>query len=101
MTAGEAITWMKQTNIYHRWLLPIGINGGTVFFGRPVGNLSEMMPMDCYLNKDHDDALVAHIFHTYHLENDDEKKPSLSIPKRGNSSASPVWEVVPTLERII
>ena len=92
---------MKQINIYHRWLLSIGINSETFFFSIPVGNFPEMMPMDYLLNKDHDKTLVNHILYTYHLKNDNEEKLSLFTPKCSNSSTIWVWEVTPTPEHIM
>ena len=39
MTAKETIEWMKEKNYYHRWLLPMnGLQDGTPYAGRPVGN---------------------------------------------------------------
>jgi hypothetical protein len=47
---------------YDRWLLPkLGLNEGTNFDGRPVGNHPEHMPWDCSLNKDVDDCVAYHV----------------------------------------
>jgi len=73
MTAKATVTWMKEKGIYKRWLLPLGINKGTVFENRVIGNLPEMMPMDVSLNKDVDDAVSFHVSLTYNLSNEDPK----------------------------
>ena len=53
MTAKETIECMKEKNYYHRWLLPmIGLQDGTPYAGRPVGNSPEFMPLDNSLNRD-------------------------------------------------
>ncbi|RHY15993.1 hypothetical protein DYB32_010693, partial [Aphanomyces invadans] len=53
MTCKSTIEWMKDKNYHHRWVLPeLGLNDGTRFSGRPVGNSPELMPWDCSLNKD-------------------------------------------------
>ena len=53
MTAKEAIGWMKEKNYFHRWLLPMnGLQDGTPYYGRPVGNSPEFMPLDNSLNRD-------------------------------------------------
>ena len=53
MKAKEAIEWMKENNYYHCWLLPInGLQDGTPYAGRPVGNSPEFMPLDNSLNRD-------------------------------------------------
>ena len=53
MTAKETIEWMKEKNYSHRWLLPMnGLQDGTPYAGRPVGNSPEFMPLDNSLNRD-------------------------------------------------
>ena len=53
MTAKETIQWMKEKNYFHRWLLPMnGLQDGTPYDGRPVGNSPEFMPLDNSLNRD-------------------------------------------------
>ena len=52
MTAKEMIEWMKEKNRYHRWLLPMnGLQDGTPYAGRPVGNSPEFMPLDNIINR--------------------------------------------------
>jgi hypothetical protein len=81
MTAKDTVAWMKEKGIYERWLLPVnGLNAGTTFEGRPVGNSPEFMPMDNSLNKDVDDGVRHHMAYTFHLKDHDKKKFTLSTP---------------------
>ena len=60
MTSKETIKWMKENNYFHRCLLPMnGLQDGTPYAGRPVGNSPEFMPLDNSLNRD--------IFHSLHI----------------------------------
>ena len=53
ITAKETIEWMKDQNYFHRWLLPMnGLQDGTPYAGRPVGNIPDFMPLDNSLNRD-------------------------------------------------
>ena len=53
MTSKETIKWMKSNNYFHRWLLPMnGLQDGTPYDGRPVGNIPECMPLDNILNRE-------------------------------------------------
>ena len=53
MKAKEKIEWMKEKNYFHRWLMPMnGLQDGTPYSGRPVGNSPEFMPLDNNLNRD-------------------------------------------------
>ena len=53
MKAKETIKWTKENNYFHRWLLPMnGLEYGTPYDGRPVGNIPEFMPLDNSLNRD-------------------------------------------------
>ena len=53
MTAKETIKGMKEKNCFHRWLLPMnGLQDGTPYAGRPVGNIPEFMCLDNSLNRD-------------------------------------------------
>ena len=52
MTAKETINWMKEKGYLHRWLItPNGLQDGTPYSGRPVGNIPEFMPLDNSLNR--------------------------------------------------
>ena len=53
MTAKETIEWMKDKNCFHCWLLHMNVlKDGTLYAGRPVGNIPEFMPLDNSLNRD-------------------------------------------------
>ena len=44
---------MENNNYFHRWLLPMnGLQDGTPYAGRPVGNSPELMPLDNSLNRE-------------------------------------------------
>ena len=44
---------MKEKNYFHRWLLPMnGLQDGTPYAGRPVGNIPDFMPLDNCLNRE-------------------------------------------------
>ena len=52
-TAKETIERTKEKNRFHRWLLPMnGLQDGTPYAGRPVGNSPEFMPLDNRINRD-------------------------------------------------
>ena len=54
----ETITCIKENNYSHRWFLPMnGLQDGTPYAGRPLGNSPKFMPLDNSLNKD--------IFHSF------------------------------------
>ena len=53
---------MRQNGYLHRWLLPLnGLQDGTPYAGRPVGNSPEFMPLDNSLNRDILHLLRMHI----------------------------------------
>ena len=53
LTSKETITWMRDNNYFHSWLLPMnGLQGGTPYSGRYVGNSPEFMTLDHILNRD-------------------------------------------------
>ena len=61
MTSKETITWMKENNYFHCWLLPMnGFQDGTPYTGCPVGNRPEFMPLDKILNRDIWNSLRFH-----------------------------------------
>jgi hypothetical protein len=89
MTNKETIEWMDQKGYLKHWILPMeGLNDGTPFAGRPVGNSPEIMAWDCSLNKDVDDAFIRHKALTQSLARDDPKKFCSSTPHRLTSSYS-------------
>ena len=100
MTSSCSIEYMKKTpgategkSIYDHWLLPVeGLNHGTDFTRKPVGNSPELMPLDCSLNKDLDDAVMRHVLLSSHLEKDDERKCSLATVKHGARAYRLLWD---------
>ena len=53
MIAKEKIIWMIQNGYLHKWLLPLnGLQDGTPYAGRPVGNIPKFMPLYKSLNCD-------------------------------------------------
>ena len=61
MTAKETINWMKEKGYLHHWLLTInGLQDGTPYAGRPVGNSPEFMPLYNSLNRDIMQSLRFH-----------------------------------------
>jgi len=68
LTSGETQEWMKVKNTadgrsFHDCMNnPLnGLNAGTAYNGRPVGNSTEMMPLDSSLFKDSDDCIGRHV----------------------------------------
>jgi hypothetical protein len=96
MTANETIAWMKKEDYYDKWLKPMhGLNSEgdlKAYAGRPVGNSPELMPWDCSLNQDLSTAVKQHIVYTASLPEDDERKFSMSTPKRGLSAYRRVYD---------
>jgi len=116
MTSADSIKYMKTKagavegkSLYDHWLLPAaGLNAGTDFAGKPVGNSPELMPLDCSLNKDLDDAVMRHILLSAHLKKDDERKFSLATIKSGARAYRLLWDPAhgphggsPTTDRIL
>ena len=55
---------MKQKGYLHHWLLPLnGLQDGTPYVGRPVGNIPGFMPLDNSLNSLNIDILKSFRFH--------------------------------------
>ena len=81
LTAKSTVAWMKEQGYYSRWLIPqLGLNFGTVYANRPVGNRPEWMPLDNSLNNDIQSALSLHCAITAYLPDDDERKFSFATP---------------------
>ena len=44
---------MKENKYFHCWLLPMDVlQDGTPYYGRPVGNIPEFMPLDNILKRE-------------------------------------------------
>ena len=61
MTEKETITFMKDNNYFHCWLLTMNVfQDGTPYDGHLVGNYPKFMPLDHSLNRD-----ILHCFRFY------------------------------------
>ena len=67
MTAKETIKWMIQKGYLHRWFLPLnGLQDGTPYAGRPIGNIPEFVRLYNSLNRDILHSLRMHFFEPLH-----------------------------------
>ena len=69
MTANEKINWMNQNSYLPIWLLPLnGLQDGTPYAGRPIGNIPQFIPLDNSINRDILHSLRMHsVFEPLHL----------------------------------
>ena len=76
ITTKEKINWMRQNGYLHRWLIPLnGLQDGTPYAGRPVGNSPEFMPLDNLLNRDILHSLCIHsVLSRYILDGEETTK---------------------------
>ena len=88
MTADQSVKWMEETEIdgvkiKKRWLTPqLELNQGTVYFGRPVGNSPEFMPLDNSLNADIMRSFEYHCSSTSILPKLDPRRFGMETPKK-------------------
>ena len=103
---------MKEKNCFHCWLLPMnGLQDGTPYAGRPVGNIPEFMPLDNSLNRDILQSLRFHcVFRHFFLDGEGTDKEernmrfSFFTPKEIARGLKRIWESkmgTPSLERVI
>ena len=103
---------MKEKNYFHRWLLPIiGLQDGTTYAGRPVGNSPKFMPLDNGLNRDILHSLSFHCVLSHFMLDgegiDKEERNmcfSFETPKEIARGLKRIWESkmgTPSLARII
>ena len=98
MKAKECTDWMKESDTFKRWILPLNeLNKGMPYAGHPVGNSPELMPLDCSLFADLKHDVFHHCIVTNHLPENDPHKFSLLTVKRGVSTFLRL--LAPTLER--
>ena len=72
--------------MYSQWLLPtpdLMPANLSKYQNRPVGNSPEFMPWDLNLNQDVHLAVQRHVAATKEFLDEDERKFTLSTPKRG------------------
>ena len=100
MTLKETIKWTKESNYFHRWLLPMnGFQDGTPYAERPVGNSPKFVPLDNRLNRDILHSLRFHcILSRFFLDGegtDEEERNiriSFSTPKEIARGLKHIWE---------
>ncbi len=64
------------------WLVPqLGLNAGTVYEGRPVGNSPEFMPLENSLNADTTRSHDVHCRATAKLHKDDPRRFIMATPR--------------------
>ncbi len=83
LTAKCTIAWLDSVGLLDRWIRPeLGLNKGTAFAGRPVGNSPELMAWDSSLNKDVKDQLRRHTVFTCGLDKHDPRRFSMATPRQ-------------------
>jgi hypothetical protein len=110
LTAKETINWLKEKGWYDRWIHPInGLHQNQadlkIYRSRPVGDRPENMPWDNNLNQDVHLSVNHHVLFTSLYDEDDERKFSLSTPKRASFAyrriLHPETGVAPSSDRIV
>lgn len=112
--ARDVVEWLKKEKHGNRsyWDILIhpekGLNAGTRYESRPVGNSPELMPLDCCLFADLTRSLRMHARITSSLDKDNKNKFSLSTPLNVSLSIHRLWAPsneadggVPSSSRII
>ena len=81
MTVKETINWMKQNGYLPIWLLPLnGLQGGTPYADRPVGDSPKFMPLDNSLNCDILQSLRMHsVFSRYILDGEETNEEESNV----------------------
>ena len=95
MTSNETKIWMEKKGWLKHWILPQhDLNKHIKYYRipRPIGCNPGAMPWDASLNKDHDDIVLRHVAATLMLAEDDERKFSLSTPRRCASAYRRIYE---------
>jgi hypothetical protein len=106
MTAKDTVKWMKEKDYLKRWILPMeGLHQWDKdlksYFGRPVGNSPENMPLDTSLNNDIHQKVEEHVLFTLEMDTEQEEKFDLSTPAKGWSAYRRVLETHPVSRRIV
>jgi hypothetical protein len=106
MTAKETVRWMKEKDYLKHWILPMGglhqwDNDLKVYYGRPIGNSPENMPLDTSLNNNIHQKVEEHVLMTLEMDTTNAEKFDLSTPAKGWSAYRRVLETCPTSERIV
>ena len=106
MTVRSTIEWMKREGYYSIWLLPqLGLNKGTPYDGRPIGNSPKIMPLENTLNNDAQISLCTHCAVTAYLPDRYPAKFSMQTPLTIASAISrlyfPTTGNVPSSKQIV
>ena len=112
MKAKEIINWLRKNGYLHIWLLTLnGLQDGTPYAGRPVGNSPKFMPLYNSLNHDIFHSLRMHsALSRYILDgektDEDERNMcfSYSTPREISQGLKRIWDtkmVTPSSVRII
>ena len=68
MTAKETINWTRKKGYLYRWLLPLnGLQDGTPYSSRTVGNSPAFMSLDNILNRDILHSLLFHFVLSHYI----------------------------------
>ena len=100
MIAKETINWMRNNGYLHIWLLPLnGLQDGTLYAGRTVGNSTEFMRLDNLLNCDILYSLHMYIVLSCYIldgEETDEEERNLcfgySTPREITRGLKRIWD---------
>ena len=100
MSAKEKINWMRKNGYLHRCLLPLnGMQYGTPYAGRTIGNRPEFMPLDHLLNRDILKSLRMHSVLSRYIadgeETDEEERNmcfSYSAPREIARGLKRIWD---------
>ena len=92
---------MRKNGYLHRWLLPLnGLQDGTPYAGRPVGNSPNFMLLDNSLNRDILHSLRMHSVLSRYIvdgeENDEEERNmffSYSTPREISQGLKRIWDL--------
>ena len=119
MTDKDCINWMREEGLLERWILPqLGLNEvievedehgnkkiSKRYNGRPVGDCTEVMPLDNSLFRDLRTSFDTHVALSYWLDLNDKRRFSKCTPLSIHDSICRIWDpihgVSPKPSRII
>ena len=98
--AKETMNCMRQNGYLHRWLLPLnGLQDGTTYADRPVGNTPKLIPLDKLLNCDILHSLRMHIVLSRYIVDEEENTKeesnmcfSYSTPREIDRGLKCIWD---------
>ena len=84
---------MKEKGYHQHLILPQnGLNSGTIYANRVVGNHPEMMPLDAHLNQNLHSSVDTHAIITKSLLWNHPHKFSKRIPKALAKAYQQIWD---------